>query len=425
MLRNYAARVVDGELDEVFPQLPAVLLDGAKGVGKTETALQRAQTVRRLDQPGPLAVAQADPDTVVVGTPPVLIDEWHRAPAVFDSVKRSVDSDPTGGRFLLTGSAVSPGQTTHSGAGRITTLRMRPMTLVERGLTQPTVSLFGLVWQQEPNPTGTATMNLVDYVDAMMASGFPGLRTLTGRALRLALDGYLDRIFSHEIVEAGLTLRSAEGLRAWLSAYAAATSTATSWDKVRDAATPGEGAKPSKTATRPFRDTLDTMRVLDDLPAWQPSASQLRRLTQGPKHHLVDPALAARLLGFTADTLLTGGGVPNRPAATGPFVGALFESLCVQNVRVFAQAAEARTYHLRTRDSVHEVDIIVERDDGGVLAIEVQLSTTVGDDDVRHLRWLSQQIGDRMVDAVVLNTGPQAYRRPDGIAVVPLALLGR
>jgi len=132
-----------------------------------------------------------------------------------------------------------------------------------------------------------------------------------------------------------------------------------------------------------------------------------------------DPALVA----VDERALLSGDG-PDAFARDGTYLGALFESLAVLGVRVFAQAAEARVAHFRTRGGDREIDIIVERDDGRVVAIEVKLSETVADDDVTHLRWLGEQLGDDLLDAVVVTTGKHAYRRPDGIAVVPLALLG-
>jgi predicted AAA+ superfamily ATPase len=160
------------------------------------------------------------------------------------------------------------------------------------------------------------------------------------------------------------------------------------------------------------------------MPAWVPSLNRLARLTQAPKHHLADPALAVRLLGLGRAALLTGeSGLVELPR-DGSFLGAVFESLATMSVRVFAQAAEADVYHLRTQAGRRKIDVIVERDDGGIVALEVKLSPAIDDGDVTHLRWLRDQLGDRLLDAAVVSTGAQAYRRSDGIGVVPLALLG-
>lgn len=162
---------------------------------------------------------------------------------------------------------------------------------------------------------------------------------------------------------------------------------------------------------------------MDPLPAWVPVGSALNRLAAKPKHHLADPALSARLLGLDSRALLTGAGRVMNPGA-GVALGALFEALATLSVRVFAQADEAGASHLRTRNGDHEVDLIVERADGAVVACEVKLASSVQDSDTKHLHWLKKTIGDRLLDAIVINTGPRAYRRPDGIGVVPLALLG-
>lgn len=163
-------------------------------------------------------------------------------------------------------------------------------------------------------------------------------------------------------------------------------------------------------------------RLLDLVPAWSPGDNHLRRLTQGHKHDLADPALAAHLVGHHASTLLGGTRTPFGGDRT--YLGQLFESLATLSVRVFAQRHDARVFHVRTRDSTHEVDLLVERQDGRVLAIDAELTAAVDDDDVRHLHWLGRQIGDRLIGKVVLTTGADALPRTDGVAVVPLALLG-
>lgn len=316
------------------------------------------------------------------GEVPILIDEWQRAPAVWDAVRRLVDDDPSGGRFVLTGSP--PGSGTHSGAGRITTVRMRTLSLPERGLTVPTVSLGEMLRGRRPPIRGRSSVALADYVDEILAGGFPGMRRLTGRALEQQLDGYVERIVTHDLGEAGFVVRRPATVMAWMRAYAAATGTTASWETVRDAATSGVANKPAKTTTIAYVELLTSLRVLDPVEAWSPTWNDLSRLTSTPKHHLVDAVLS---------------------------------------VRTLAGVSGARTYHLRTKGGRQEIDFVVEGGEG-VVALEVKLSGAIGDRDVRNLRWLREQIGDELIDAVVLTTGPDAYRRPGGIAVVPLALLG-
>jgi predicted AAA+ superfamily ATPase len=420
---SYRRRVVDDELDELMPGLAAIALEGPKAIGKTETASQRAATTYALDDPGQLAVAIADPRRLLEGEPPILIDEWQNLPECWDLVRRAVDGGAAPGRFLLAGSA-SPPRSTHSGAGRIVTLRMRPLTLFERGVASPTVSLAELLSGSRPEISGQTEVSLNDYANEIVASGFPGLRGLSGRQLRAQLDGYLMRIVDHDFEELGHRIRNPEALKRWMTAYAAASSSTTSYEKIRDAATSGDGEKPNKKATTPYRDLLQRLWIVDPVAAWLPSRNRISRLTAPPKHQLADPALAARLLGVDANALLEASPAGPPTPRDGTLLGALFESLVTLDARVYAQQAEATVKHFRTWAGEREIDLIVERADGRVVAIEVKLARTIDDGAVRHLTWLRNHIGDDLLDAVVVSTGGAAYRRMDGIAVIPAALLG-
>lgn len=422
---EYVERVVDQELDELLPGLPAIALEGSKGVGKTETALRRARTVVRLDDPAQREIAEADPRAALRGEQPVLLDEWQRVPAVWDAVRRAVDEDYRPGQYLLTGSASPVTPPTHSGAGRIVTLRMRPLSLAERGLAEPTVSVGRLLRGSRKEVGGSSDVGLATYVEEIVASGFPAIRRLTGRSRRMQLDGYLRRIIDVDFQEQDFTVRRPDVLERWMTAYAAATATTASFEKIRDAATSGQGDKPARATVIPYRDILEQrLWILDPVPAWLPTRNFLNRLAQPPKHHLADPALAVRLLGLDADALLTGSPAGPVIPRDGTLLGHLFESLVTLSVRVYAQAAESRVRHLRLHSGRREVDLIIERSDGRILAMEVKLSRTVSDGDVADLLWLREQIGEDLLDAVVVHTGPHAYRRSDGVAVVPAALLG-
>jgi predicted AAA+ superfamily ATPase len=301
---------------------------------------------------------------------------------------------------------------------------MRPLALSERGLVTPTVSLAELLAGARPAVGGSTGFALEDYVGEILRSGFPGLRGYPDWALRAQLDSYVSRIVDRDFPELGHAVRNPAALRRWMVAYAAASSTTTSYEKIRDAATAGHGDKPAKTTTIPYRDVLERLWVVEPVEAWVPSRNQISRLGSPPKHQLADPALAARLLGVTADQLLHGAAVGPPIPRDGTLLGALFESLVTLGVRVGAQAAEAKVKHLRTHSGDHEVDLVVERGDGRVIGIEVKLGRTVPDDAGTHLRWLEDRIGDELLDKLIVTTGPEAYRRLDGIAVVPAALLG-
>jgi predicted AAA+ superfamily ATPase len=420
----YVTRVVDDELDALIEDgITAVALEGPKAAGKTATALERARTVFALDRPDVRDLARADPARLIAADPPVLLDEWQQLPELWDLVKRAADDNPAPGRFVLTGSAARNEPGTHSGAGRIIRLRMRPMSTFERG-AEPTVSLAAMLSGDPTRIDGTSDVRLEGYVDEILASGFPAIRQLGERARSAQLDGYIERVVDCDFAEVDRQVRRPAVLMRWLRAYAAATSTTTSFDKIRDAATGGEADKPARTTTAPYRDALERLWLIEEVPGWAPTHNHLRRLTSAPKHHLADPALAARLVGIDAGGLLAGQNPDPVLPRDGTFLGALFESLVTLDVRTYAQAAGASVHHLRTRAGEHEADLIVVRPDQRVVALEVKLSAGIDDRDVKHLLWLRKQIGDQLLDAAVITTGEYAYRRPDGVAVIPLALLG-
>lgn len=418
----YRRRIIDATLDELQPHLRALSIHGPKGVGKTATAGQRARSVVDLSLPGQRQIITTDPSILTTLLGPVLVDEWQRLPEVWDHVRHAVDNGSPPGHFIIAGSSAPRGTVVHSGAGRIVPMRMRPLSLAERDIETPTISLADLL-SGVPDIAGSTYVRLADYVEEITASGFPAIRPLPARVRRAELDAYLSNVVQREFPEQGYQVRKPEVLRAWLTAYAAATSSATAYSKILDAATPGLQDKPAKETTIAYRDALSSLWLLDAVPPWIPSRNHLDRLAQSPKHQLADPALATRLLGLDAPALLRAE-QGSAQLAEGTILGALFEHLTALSLHTYAEAAEARLHHLRTRNGDHQVDLIVQRPDGRVLAIEVKLADRVEDADVKHLTWLRNKIGDDLIDAAVVYAGEHAYRRRDDIAVVPLALLG-
>ncbi len=418
----YRRRVVDSELDELLPGAGAVSIEGAKGVGKSATAAERVDAEFRLESPTVRTLVEADPARLLDGRR-VLLDEWQHLPFTWDLVRRAVDAGATPGQFLLTGSAslADPGR--HSGAGRILRMRMRPLALSERGY-EASVSLAELLDGRRPRISGDATADLATYVSEIVVSGFPGLRQLTPRVRRSQLDSYVERVVDRDIDELGSKIRNPAALKRWMSAYGAATATTTTYKKIAEAATPGVGESPARSTLTAYRDALERLFIIDPVPGWLPTRSHLNELAASPKHHLADPALAVALLGLDEEALLAGDDPSSGPPRDGPFLGALFESLVALSVRVYAQRSEARVGHFRTHRGDREVDLIVERRDGRCVALEVKLSPIVEDDDVKHLAWLAAKLGTDLLDSAVITTGPHAYRRPDGVAVIPACLLG-
>jgi len=419
---TYHRRVIDDELDELLAGAGAISLEGAKAVGKSATAAERVDVELRLESPTVRALVEADPDRILSGSR-VLLDEWQHLPFTWDVVRRAVDAGARPGQFLLTGSASLPDPGRHSGAGRILRLRMRPLALAERGY-EPSVGLADLLTGDRPPIIGETHVDLATYTAEIVGSGFPGVRALPGRIRRAQLDGYVDRVIDRDIAELGSNVRNPSALKRWMAAYAAASASTTTYSKIAGAAAAGTRHQPSRSTIAAYRDALEHLFILDSLPGWLPSNAHLSELATSPKHHLADPALAVALLGLDAGALLEGDDRGGKTFRDGPFLGALFESLVTLSVRVYAQRREARVSHFRTHRGEREVDLIVERRDGRCVAMEVKLSPVVTDRDVRHLLWLGNRLGPDLLDSVIVTTGNHAYRRPDGVAVIPAALLG-
>lgn len=230
--RRVRGRRGAGECGALIEGAPAIALEGPKGVGKTVSAARRAVSVVALDDPMQRDLLDADPDRLERGPHPILLDEWQRFPRSWDLVRRSVDANRGAGRFLLTGSAVPPDVGVHTGAGRIVTLRMRPLALAERFPGTATVRVADLLEGHRRGVHGRSPLHAIDYAEEVVASGFPAIRATTGRVRRALLDGYVERIVERDFPAQGCAVRRPQALLAWLRAYAAAAATSASYQSL-------------------------------------------------------------------------------------------------------------------------------------------------------------------------------------------------
>ncbi|MDR0431976.1 MAG: DUF4143 domain-containing protein [Bifidobacteriaceae bacterium] len=428
MNSNYVRRLIDSDLDDLMPDLPAIALEGPKGVGKTATASRRARTVLHLDRERDAEEVLANPRILATEPPPVLLDEWQHVPQVWDEVRHLVDDGARPGSFLFAGSAAPVGAATHSGAARIVRMRIRPLSLAERQLATPSVSLGRLLAGDDGPVGGEAELGHDDYIREIAASGFPALRRLSARSRHWQLEGYVTNVVEHEFADQGITVRKPHSLRRWLRAYAGATATNASYTAILDAATAGEADKPAASTVVAYRDALAALWLLDEVDPWDPGGVGVGvgvgRLAKTPRHFLADPALALVLLGLDQAALARHPEDRVFGPRYGSLAGRLFEALVGLSLQTYAARNDATVSFLRTQDGRREVDFVVQKG-RAVVGVEVKLAAEVGPKDVAHLVWLRERLGSDFAAGVVLTTGRRAYRRPtDGILVIPAALLG-
>src|SRR5579875_1749160 len=285
-------RVVEPELDRLLSVAAAVLLAGPPATGKTTIARQRASVVVGLPEAGATAGATADWTRALGGRSPVLVDDWHRHPGALEAGAAAVRDAPRPGRFLLTGATPE----LPAGPG-IALVRVRPLSLAERGLAVPVVSLASLLRGDRPELDRRCPLTGDRYLGEVLASGLPGIRPLEEPARRRALDRYLERLVAAVPAELGRPVRDPGSLRRRLAAYAAATATTVPESTIAEVADQHRPVRLPPDAAAAYRRLLERLGIVDDLPAFAPRR-RLGRLAEEPKRHLADPALAARLLGL-------------------------------------------------------------------------------------------------------------------------------
>jgi predicted AAA+ superfamily ATPase len=413
---DYLPRIVDRELGELLSAAGAVVIDGPKACGKTETARQHAASEVLLDVDATAADAVAvDPALLLEGAAPRLLDEWQTHPVLWNHVRREVDARRRPGQFILTGSATPiDDHTRHSGAGRLARVRMRPMTLFELDRSSGAISLADLLAGGRARST-QAEFTLDDLVGEVVRGGWPGLRLLApDRASRL-IAAYLDQISRTDIVGLGRVRRDPARLTAVIESLARNVATqATLTSIAKDAS--GRGMPVSDDTAGEYHEALERLMVVEDLPAWNTHLRSRHRLRTRPTRHFVDPSLAVAALGGSAVTV-------KRDLRA---LGLLFESLAVRDLRVYAQALGGSLFHYRDESGL-EVDAIVDAGETWG-AFEIKLGTGQIDAAAESLLRFAERVdtsvrGEPAVLGVIVASG-LGYVRKDGVNVVPISSLG-
>ncbi|MQA62288.1 MAG: DUF4143 domain-containing protein [Actinophytocola sp.] len=416
----YVKRMVDEQIEADLATAGAVVLEGPKACGKTETARQHAASEVRLDVDEAAAeLVRLDPALVLEGDTPRLVDEWQLEPRVWNAVRRMVDDRRAPGQFLLTGSATpEPDARRHSGAGRMARVRMRPMSLWESGDSIGQVSLAAL-FAGEP-ARGRCELTIAQYASLIVRGGWPetavGIATKPHRFAR----NYLDYAIEHAIPTTTGVRHDPLRLERFLHAYAQFSAHTAPLSRIisrvvgDDAPAAGRDRTLTWNTADAYSDAARKLMLLADLPAWSPELRSRTRLVELSKRHLVDPSLAAALLGADTDRLL------GEPAT----LGYLFESLAARDVQVYAQAIDARVFHYRERNGDLEADIVVEKPEGSWIGIEVKLGSHAIDAAAASLLALAERRIARPPQTLAIITGSgYAYQRSDGVNVIPLGTL--
>jgi uncharacterized protein len=395
----------------------AVVIEGPKACGKTATARQIAASEVLLDVDSNARQAiGVDAALVLDGPTPRLLDEWQVEPAIWNHVRRAIDDRSQPGQFILTGSAVPPDDITrHTGAGRITRLRMRTMSLFEAGHSSGNVSILDLL-DGSMSRGADPGLTVADVADAIALGGWPGWQGIGIRDGLRAVRDYLDEIARVDVGRVDARSRDPSRVTRLLQSLARNTAThAAATTLAKDA---GGADGPMKDDTvRDYLTALERLMVVEDQPAWAPHLRSKYRLRTAPKRHFVDPSLAVAALRATPDRLLRDLNL----------LGFLFESLVVRDLRVYAQRADARVFHYRDSGGL-EVDAIVEAGDGRWLALEVKLGQGQVDEAATNLIRFAERVDTERCGTPallgVIVAGGYAYRRADGVAVIPIGALG-
>lgn len=415
---DYIPRISDTLFKKLLESTGAVLVEGAKWCGKTQSSLQAAKSVVYMQDPdegpGYLAMADTKPSLLLEGDPPLLLDEWQMAPVLWDAVRFAVDKRGLMGQFILTGSATpSDNLTTHSGTGRIARMLMRPMSLYESNESNGKVSLRDL-FDGDTDIGAKSTLTIEQIAHAICRGGWPAAVLSRKQSPQLAMN-YVDAIINLDIHRVDGVEKDPERVRVLLQSLARNISTMATARTIMDDMQVNESSITDKTLSS-YLNALRRIFVVEDVPAWQPSLRSKTAVRTANKRQFVDPSIATSVMRTNAKGIL-------RDFET---FGFLFESLCTRDLRVYAQASDGVVFHYRDKSEL-ESDLVIKLHDGRWSAVEVKLGMKQIEDAAANLIKLRQTINTEKMNQpsflMVLTGGQIAYKRSDGVLVVPIGCL--
>ena len=421
MENKYLKRIADRVLQDRLAASGAVLIEGPKWCGKTRTALENSKSHLFMQDPDKaisyLKAADTKPSLLLKGDTPRLLDEWQTAPVLWDAVRFMVDQRGKSGQFILTGSAVPKDNVVqHTGTGRISRLLMRPMSLYESMESNGSVSLKAL-FDGETEIDNFSTLTIEQITFAIVRGGWPASIGKSEKiALRHAID-YVEAIINTDVSRVDGIEKNPVRVRALLRSLSRNISTLATIRTIHDDIAMGDAEESisEKTISQYLR-ALDRIFVTENLPAWNPVLRSKTAIRTSPKRQFVDPSIAAAVLRLT----------PSRMLEDFNYFGFLFESLCDRDLRIYAEAIDGQVFHYRDASGL-EADAVIALNDGRWAAVEVKLGSKEIEDAAVHLLELKNKVNTekmREPSFLMILTGSEiAYRREDGVYVVPLGCL--
>lgn len=423
MEMEYKYRIADGILEKKLRSKGAVLIEGPKWCGKTTTAEQQARSILYMDNPASfesnLQMAEIDPGILLEGDTPRLVDEWQLAPKLWDTMRFEVDHRHQVGQFILTGSAVPSDEESmkHSGTGRFSWLTMRPMSLYESGESNGKVSLSHLFESRE-NIVATNSLRIDDIAFLICRGGWPFACSLQGDAALAQAFDYVDAVIKKDVSRVDGTNRNITTTRLLMRSYARNQgSQATIGTIVADMMTNDENEIGIKTAGS-YLDALRKIFVIEDSEAWNPNLRSKTAIRTANTRYFIDPSIGTAVLGLGPKDLINDLNT----------MGLFFETLCVRDLRIFADALDGQVFHYRDKSGL-ECDAVIHLRNGRYGLVEIKLGgDRLINEGASNLLALVDKINtDKMKEPsflmVLTGTGDFAYRRKDGVYVVPIGCL--
>ena len=421
MENKYLKRIADRVLQDRLAASGAVLIEGPKWCGKTRTALENSKSHLFMQDPDKaisyLKAADTKPSLLLKGDTPRLLDEWQTAPVLWDAVRFMVDQRGKSGQFILTGSAAPKDNVVrHTGTGRISRLLMRPMSLYESMESNGSVSLKAL-FDGETEIDNFSTLTIEQITFAIVRGGWPASIGKSEKiALRHAID-YVEAIINADVSRVDGIEKNPVRVRALLRSLSRNISTLATIRTIHDDIAMGDADESiSEKTISQYLGALDRIFVTENLPAWNPALRSKTAIRTSPKRQFVDPSIAAAVLRLT----------PSRLLEDFNYFGFLFESLCDRDLRIYAEAIDGQVFHYRDASGL-EADAVIALNDGRWAAVEVKLGSKEIEDAAVHLLELKNKVNTekmREPSFLMILTGSEiAYRREDGVYVVPLGCL--